>query len=123
MGNRYVRVYNSPENSNVIGFSASASPMPHDNFEGFLTELGYETEKYEGDIERHHNIIKSLGGVSTSYYGIEPPLKDEHIPQLAEWCKEHVYIGNNYGFIIDDRSTEAPMAAFDYRQEDIIAKW
>jgi len=123
MASRYVRIYNGPENANTIGFSASAAPERTDNFEGFMEAKGYQVEQYQWNDERHKAIIHALGGVSSAYYGIEPPLKDEDAIELAEWCAEHVYTGHNDGFLIDNRMTPTPLVAFHNTDQRVIARW
>ena len=123
MANRYVRIYNGPENMNVVGFSASAVPEKSDGFEPFMAEKGYTAERLDWDTERHAAIIRQLGGVSSVYYGIEPPLKDEDQRELAEWCAEHVDTSHNNGFLIDNRMTPGPLEPFHNRDQEIIAKW
>jgi hypothetical protein len=126
MASRYVRIYKGPENMNVVGFSASAAPEESDDFEGFMTSLTYSIERLDrGDeaSERHIAILNKLGGVSSAYYGIEPPLREEDELKLYEWCAEHVYTSHNYGFLIDNRETKTPLQAFHDSDQRIIGSW
>lgn len=123
MSSRYVRVYQGPENTNVIGFSASAIPEESDGFEEFLNEKGYEVKKYDHDSDKFETVIRKLGGVSYAYYGIEPPLKPEDERDLARWCAAHVRTNYNYGFLIDNRMTKGELRAFHDRDQRIIAEW
>lgn len=123
MANRYVRIYQGPENTNVIGFSASAVPETSDNFEGFLEGRGYEVKKYTWDAEDDLRVIHKIGGVSCAYYGIEPPLRSEDEHPLAEWCADNIYTGHNSGFLIDNRETPGPLKAFHYTDQRMIARW
>lgn len=123
MTNRYVRVYQGPENTNIIGFSASASPEASDGFEQFLEDREYQIKKYEHNTDEFNSVVRKLGGVSYTYYGIEPPLKAEDEKDLARWCAKHVDTMHNYGFLIDNRLTTETFKPFHDRDQRIIAEW
>lgn len=127
MANRYVRLYNGPEQTNIIGFSMSAVPEQSADLEGYLSERGYETHEYdwlgEDANPRDKEVIKKLGGVSFMYLGVQPPLKDEHIQEFAGWCRAHVDPYHNSGLLIDDRNTPSPIEPFSYSRRDVIAEW
>lgn len=127
MANRYVRLYNGPEQSNIIGFSMSAVPDKSSDLEGFLSHKGYEVHEYNcwGNEADPHDaeVIQKLGGVSFAYLGVQPPLKDEHIKGLGVWCSEHIDPYHNSGLLIDNRDTPSPIEPFDYMPQDVIARW
>jgi len=127
MANRYVRIYEGPENTNVIGFSASAVPEERDHFEDFMGEIGYETERYmlggENANPEHTATIQKLGGVSMAYFGIEPPLRTEDELRVVEWMADHVYTSHNAGYLIDNRMTPSPLRAFHNTDQRIIGRW
>lgn len=127
MANRYVRLYNGPEQSNIIGFSMSAIPDKSADLEGYLAEKGYNTHRYDWLNEepdpKDEEVIRKLGGVSFMYLGVRPPLKDEHIKEFAGWCRDHVDPYHNSGLLIDNRDTPSPIEPFDYHPQDVIATW
>jgi hypothetical protein len=127
MANRYVRLYNGPEQSNIIGFSMSAIPEQSADLEGYLAEKGYETHRYEWFGEeanpKDEEVIKKLGGVSFMYLGVQPPLKDEHIQEFAGWCRNNVDPYHNSGLLIDNRNTLSPIEPFSYSPSDVVADW
>jgi len=127
MANRYVRLYNGPEQSNIIGFSMSAVPDKEADIEGFLSSKGYEVHEYKDwgeDADPHDDeVIKKLGGVSCVYFGIRPPLKDEHVKEFSAWCAKHVDPYHNSGLLIDNRETPSPIQPFGYSSQDLIAEW
>ena len=126
MANRYVRIYNGPEQSNIIGFSMSARPES-ESFNEFMSERGYEVEPYdwlgEETNPRHREAINKIGGVSLHYFGIEPPLSDEHTQEFAVWCSDTISTGYNKGFLIDNRNTPAPIEPYSKSHDNIIAHW
>lgn len=117
MANRRVRLYEGPENSTIIGFSAGAIPSDKNSLHSFFNENGYEAHEYnESRYELHtdknseeinkvadRETIRALGSVSCWHIGIQPPLKDEHLPDFIGWCRTHVDTYHNSGFLIDNR--------------------
>jgi hypothetical protein len=130
MANRYVRIYQKPEGhgepATIIGFSYSAVPDQEglEDFQSYfknhaqtIRELG-ATAREISDKE----MLEELNGVSAYYLEIQPPLQDEQLSALGQLCTQHVYTGNNYGFLIDNRATKSPFEPFDLRG-DLLAKW
>lgn len=121
MGVRRVRVYQGPENMNLIGFSASAVPSPEDGFENFMETKGYTVERLTNDKERYDTVVRSLGGVSAAYFGIEPPLRDEDTGELVRWCRDNIDTSHDGGTVIDNRMTQMPMEPLQYWDQEKIA--
>jgi hypothetical protein len=105
----------------------SAVPDKSSDIEGFLSRKGYEVHEYErwGEEASPHDVevIRKLGGVSFAYLGVQPPLKDEHVKELGIWCAEHIDPYHNSGLLIDNREASSPVEPFDYRAQDVIARW
>ena len=125
MANRYVRLYNGPEQSTIIGFSASAVPDQQANVDGFFEERGYEThhfERYGEEVtEEDKAVLRNLGGVSFMYLGIKPPLADTHIDEFVGWCRQNVDPYHNSGLLIDNRDDPSPISPFSVH--NIVAEW
>lgn len=124
MASRYVRIYNGPEHSSVIGFSASAAYDAREaDFSGFMQDRDYKVHEYDtADPEsKDTEVIRGLGGVSVAYYGIEPPLRDRDIPLLAYWCRGHIDPYHNSAYLVDNRNTSLPMTILS--QGETLAEW
>ncbi|MGD0283984.1 MAG: hypothetical protein ABSB12_00065 [Candidatus Saccharimonadales bacterium] len=79
MSVRRVRIYNGiAENSNVIGFSASAVDAPSNpRFASFMAERGYTWNEA---------IALPSGSVSCRHIEVRPPLSEKHIKELGILC-------------------------------------
>ncbi|MFZ1250303.1 MAG: hypothetical protein WAR37_02560 [Candidatus Microsaccharimonas sp.] len=102
---KVVRIYKGPENTNIIGFKANSIP-DEANFSGFLEGEGYTVERLDRNTDHHQRILTKAGSISVVNYGIEPPLSDEGIKKLSDWCGVHVNGGHDVGFVIDNRETD-----------------
>ena len=128
MANRYVRIYSKPEGygepATLLGFSWSAVPDDEglDDFTSYLHTSGNTVREVDFQAEPDLDMLLALGGVSSFYLEIKPPLREEQLTDLGQLCTRHVTTGNNYGYLIDNRTTKSPFEPFDLRGK-YIAKW
>lgn len=125
MANRYVRLYEGPENSSIIGFSPSAIPDNYERFQRFFNDRGYDTHDYdwlgkESD-KSDQEVIQKLGGVSFHYLGVRPPMSEQHINEFASWCTQNIDPGRNTGLLVDNRESQMPLEP--YSGGEVITSW
>lgn len=112
-----IRLFNGPENTNTIGFTETSLPYGTEYLEPFLVEHGYTMRTYDHpmspDIGNHVDTLKQLGIGVMKCVGVEPPLSDDHVNKLAEWCAQYTPLEyGDVGALIDNRE-RAPRDGFE----------
>jgi hypothetical protein len=125
MGNRKVRIYNGPDESTIIGFSAGAIPENAEALPAFLAERDYTHRTYNrSENEKDYAALVAVGNVSLYCVGITPPLQEEHIGDLVTWCRTNVDPYHNSGFLIDNRQSRPYNADTNpHTDGKYIAEW
>lgn len=129
MSRHEIRLYDYNETSTVIGFNDRAVPEDSTSIHDFFSERGYEsrdmhrkhTEGYEDSNDKR--VLNSLGSISLQHVEVQPPLRDEHMPEFVEWCKRNVDPNDKYGYLIDNREQSPFDGNYPRRDGDILAMW
>jgi len=129
MSRHEIRLYDYNETSTVIGFNDRAVPEDSTSIHHFFSERGYASrdmhakrfEGYENSSDKR--VLNSLGSVSLHHVEVQPPLRDEHMPEFVEWCRRNVDPNDKYGYLIDNREHLPFDGNYPRRDGDILATW